>query len=144
MEYRLYFFVPYNISDIQKGIQAGHAALEYAREYGHTQEYVQFIENDKTWVILNGGTTNNSTYYLGTLNAIEHNLVENHINFSVFHEPDLNNALTSVCFLVDERVWDKEKYPDFEEEDKWDRWCEYLGGEKNAVLRNIIKDKHLA
>ena len=30
LELRMYFFVPYNISPIQKSIQAGHAALEYA------------------------------------------------------------------------------------------------------------------
>jgi hypothetical protein len=147
MEYRLYFFVPYNISDIQKGIQAGHAALEYAREYGHTQEYVQFIENDKTWVILNGGTTrdfNDSVYGYGSLDNIWIEMNQYAIANSTFREVDLNYALTAICFLADERVWNKEKYPDFEEEDKWDRWCEYLGGEKNAVLRNIIKDKHLA
>lgn len=56
MKYRMYFFVPCNISEIQKGIQAGHAALEYAFLYGDTDEYKSFIVNDKTWIILNGGT----------------------------------------------------------------------------------------
>ncbi len=31
-----------------------------------------------------------------------------------FCEPDLGDQLTAICFLVDERVWDREKYPDFE------------------------------
>lgn len=54
---RMYFFVPYNISEIQKGIQAGHSALEYALKYGRTKEFLDFVENHKTWVILSGGTT---------------------------------------------------------------------------------------
>ena len=58
MKYRLYFFVPYNISPIQQAIQAGHAALEYAYKFGNTSDYIDFMINDKTWVILNGGTTN--------------------------------------------------------------------------------------
>ena len=29
------------------------------------------------------------------------------------HETDLNYALTAVCFIADERVLDKEKYPDY-------------------------------
>ena len=57
---RLYFFVPYNISPIQQAIQAGHAALEYAFKYGNTEEFIDFVTNHKTWIILNGGTTNDS------------------------------------------------------------------------------------
>ena len=147
MEYRLYFFVPYNISDIQKGIQAGHAALEYARKYGISQDYVQFIENDKTWIILNGGTTRDFEGGVengGDINLISVQLAFNDVAFASFREPDLNNALSAICFLADERVWDKEKYPDWEEERTWEDWCEYLGGEKNAFLRNLLKDKYLA
>ena len=29
LEYRMYFLVPYNLSPIQQGIQAGHALQEY-------------------------------------------------------------------------------------------------------------------
>ena len=148
MEYRLYFFVPYNISDIQKGIQAGHAALEYANFLGSNYEYLQFIKNDKTWIILNGGTTNDET---GDLNNIMSLLHENDINYTFFREPDLNNALTAICFLADERVWNKEKYPDYEEcpveefrESEYKKWVKFVGGDKNVFLRELLKDKHLA
>jgi hypothetical protein len=57
LKLRMYFFVPNNISDIQKSIQAGHAALEYAYHYGDTKLFDDFITKHKTWVILNGGTT---------------------------------------------------------------------------------------
>jgi hypothetical protein len=185
MKQRMYFFVPYNLSPIQQGIQAGHAALEYAAKYHENQDFKDFIENDKTWIILNGGTTNDDVDNLGSLNKIYIDLL-NHdamitnetVNFSIFREPDLNNALTAVCFLVDERVWDYENYPDFYE---WiinheidpaikysidlkssyvkrysyeqfkesfptffNEWTEFLGGEKNVFLRELIKGKKLA
>jgi hypothetical protein len=158
MKYRLYIFVPYNISPIQQGIQAGHAALEYGVIYGKTKEAKSFIENDKTWVILNGGTTRDSSFYVqgGTLNEIEIQLREYLVNYASFREPDLNNALTAVCFLADERVWDLENYPDYE---NWwctaddtnlntipsqEKWVLFVGGEKNAFLRELLRDKHLA
>ena len=36
-----------------------------------------------------------------------------YIETATFHEPDLGDQLTAIVFLVDERVWDKEKYPEF-------------------------------
>lgn len=116
LTYRMYFFVPYNISPIQQAIQAGHAALEYAWKFPMTQEYMDFMTNDKTWIILNGGTTNDqftNEGFAGTLNQLASSLVDNEILFTTFREPDLNNALTAVCFLADERVWDYETYLEF-------------------------------
>lgn len=175
MKYRMYFFVPYNISEIQKGIQAGHAALEYANWHGASFEYKDFIKNDKTWIILDGGTTRkkseNPSDTMGSLNFIEDQLIENNIRRANFYEPDLNFALTGVCFLADERVWDFENYPDFEKS-LWEEavatsmfggqkrsrefliekypeaymtWTtDVMGGEKNAFLRELIRNKKLA
>ncbi|MFA5153713.1 MAG: hypothetical protein WC554_14225 [Clostridia bacterium] len=121
LKQRLYFFVPYNLSPIQQAIQAGHAALEYAYEYGNNKDYLNFIKNDKTWIILNGGTTNRGyetspegkLQLKGSLNRIHYDLYMNKINCQIFSEQDLNDAITSVCFLADERVWDYETYPEF-------------------------------
>lgn len=130
---RMYFLVPYNISPIQQAIQAGHAALEYANNFGNTKLFKDFVENHKTWIILNGGTTNNKFELgtgksLGTLNQCVQDILnfnqENpniKINFSTFQEPDLNDALTSICLIVDERVFNKDEYPDFS------NWCENKG-----------------
>lgn len=52
MEYRLYFFVPYNISDIQKGVQSIHAAIQYTIQYAQNQDFKDFFINDKTVIIL--------------------------------------------------------------------------------------------
>lgn len=117
LELRMYFFVPYNISPIQQAIQAGHAALEYAHKYGTHENYLDFIKNWKTWIILNGGTTNSTRDFegisAGSLNQIGDALLEKNIDFSYFEEPDLNNALTALCFICDERVFNYKDYPEF-------------------------------
>ena len=117
LELRMYFFVPYNVSEIAKGIQSGHASLEYVLRYGLSDEVVNFLTNWKTWIILNGGTTNDERDFKdipkGTLNQIADQLQENDIKFSYFREPDLNYALTAICFIVDERVFNKKDYPNF-------------------------------
>jgi hypothetical protein len=128
LEKRMYFLVPYNISPIQQAIQAGHAALEYAHLESQDEEYIDFVENWKTWIILNGGTTNSGfnddLTSKGTLNQIVDSISEFNnehpedvIKFALFHEPDLNDALTAICLIVDERVFNREDYPDFFD------WC---------------------
>src|SRR5690606_16480592 len=117
LEKRMYIFVPYNLSDIQKGIQAGHAVEQYVFQYGDTLEYYDYIVNHKTWIVLNGGTTNarrdENGISLGTLNRIADQLHDNEIDFGCFYEPDLHDALLAVCFLCDERVFNWVKYPDY-------------------------------
>jgi len=137
LEVRMYFFVPYNISEIQKGIQCGHAALRYARLYSaDNPEVWDFVDNHETWIILNGGTTNETRDFdgiaEGTLNQIADGLQENGTMFSYFIEPDLNNALTSLCFLLDERVFNKKDYPDF---------IDYLITNHNDVYVKKVNEK---
>lgn len=116
LAYRMYFFVPYNISPIQQAIQAGHAALEYARKYFNDESFQSFVSYDKTWIILNGGTTNEGVIGMqGSLQGIRSLIMISDIPFSTFNEPDLNDALTAVCFLADERVWDYTNYPEFKD-----------------------------
>lgn len=116
---RMYSFVIYQLSGIQAGIQAGHATGEYSIYYGDTADYKNWLLKDKTVIILGGGTTNcqgidwySREPYSGSMQAISAELKLNKIKISTFYEPDLNNALTAISFLVDERVWDLEKYPD--------------------------------
>ena len=179
----MYFFVPYNISDIQKGIQAGHAALEYAYIFKDDPDYIDFIKNDKTWIILNGGTTNSDLTidyqynvdneddynfkYMGDLNNIADELYNNDIKFASFKEPDLNNALTAICFLADERVFNFKDFPTYTDflkdngiinafdatktsidpsihEIKYKEWLDLVGGMKNVILKGLIYRKKLA
>jgi hypothetical protein len=117
LELRMYFFVPYNISPIQQAIQAGHSALEYADRYGGEEQFIKFVREHKTWVILDGGTTNNGLDFkgvpLGSMNQILDDLQTNDIQHSIFQEPDLNEALTAICFICDERVFNRKDYPEF-------------------------------
>jgi len=196
LEKRMYFFVPYNISPIQQAIQAGHAALEYARKYPNDPDFIDFADNWKTWIILNGGTTNSKLVkdpstgwyanprtdkdpYMGSLDNIANSVIGAKINYSLFQEPDLNDALTAVCFICDARVFNYEDYPGFldyilkikmypdalaampegnlvilkaqtEEHLKelfpeyYKEWLEFIGGEKNLFIRELIRGKKLA
>jgi hypothetical protein len=195
MEKRKYIFVPYQLMGIQQGIQGGHASDQYAHKYKDDSDNIDFVENHMTWIVLNGGSTNNRRDFtgksVGTLNQIADQLLEHDIKFTHFIEPDLNDALTAVCFICDERVFNKELYPDFtdfmaneiypeivesdlysDEDDfidaklnrdyevykyknrlkfqnfskmpEYKEWIEFIGGEKNLFLRNLIKDKKLA
>jgi hypothetical protein len=110
-EYRMYGFVPYQLSGIQSGIQFGHAVVEYQLKFGKTAEYEKWSKQDKTFIVLDGGTTNDNPYRLGSLNKITTDLSELGLKYVTFREPDLGDQITSVVFLLDERVWDKEKYP---------------------------------
>ena len=119
LEYRMYGLVPYNLSPIQQGIQFGHAVVEYSlNHYSYTEQkgsspYSQWAHYDKTFIILNGGTTNKNEERYGTLNMAQSELHAMGVELATFNEPDLGDQLTAVVFLVDERVWDKEKYPDY-------------------------------
>jgi hypothetical protein len=111
--YRMYGLVPYNLSPIQQGIQFGHAVVEYANLNFNEPEYQHWALNDKTFIILNGGTTNTFIERLGTLNQYAFALGANQIKHELFFEPDLGDQLTAVVFLVDDRVFDREAWPDY-------------------------------
>ncbi len=167
LEYRMYGLVPYNISGIQAGIQFGHAVVEYqqnARGMGSIEDiYNKWATKDKTFIICNGGTTNNDVNdkWYGSMQKFRDGLEMKGITYAEFREPDLNNALSAVVFLVDERVFNEELYPNYvdmpypwkdkgrgykpkeAEMEKWEmenhknhlKWIEKIGGEKNAYLR---------
>ena len=113
-EYRMYGLTLYNISEIQKGIQFGHAVVEYSLKYGRQKDYLHWATKNKTFIILNGGTTNNSYEYEGSLNKHEYTLKNvGKLKIATFNEPDLGDQLTAIVFLVDDRVFNKELWPDF-------------------------------
>jgi hypothetical protein len=119
----MYGLVNYQLTGIQKGIQFGHAVVEYGQMSkkigGDTlKNYDNWADNHKTFIILNGGTTNKKTSLedglpFGTLNNHLLTLNQNNIELSFFEEPDLGDQLTCISFIVDERVFNKKDYPDF-------------------------------
>jgi hypothetical protein len=177
LKYRMYGLVPYNLSPIQQGIQFGHAVVEYMMDNydclnaGCVHDCNIWAEDDKTFIILNGGTTNSKIddegFSIGTLNQQHAWLVNNDVPHATFHEPDLNDALTAVVFLADERVWDYDKYPDFNKwldpdskgvyksdqeptalsldfPDAWEKYLTEMGGESILDLRTFLKQFKLA
>ena len=145
LELRMYGLVPYNISPIQQAIQFGHAVVEYGQmikslkmsydgrvmlklesqnddKYKMVDQYNDWADNWKTFIILNGGTSNHTqnryhsdVEFVGTMETSLSTLQENGIELATFYEPDLNDMLSAIVFIVDERVFNKKKYPDFED-----------------------------
>ena len=113
LELRMYGFVNYQLTGIQMGIQFSHALIEYSLINFHSDEYIDWAKYWKTVILLNGGTTNNNPERLGTLNQTYNTLIENGVICSSFTEPDLGDQMTSICFLVDEQVFNREVYLDF-------------------------------
>ncbi len=111
-----------------------------------------------------------TSLYVGTMQKHLQTLLENGVKVATFYEPDLNSMLSGMAFLVDERVFNKVLYPDFKsqpypwleknrnakptdkEREEWEaennknyaKWLEKVGGEKNAFLREFLRDKRLA
>jgi hypothetical protein len=162
--YRIYGLVPYNLSPIQQGIQFGHAVVEYGLEFGSTPAYQKWAREDKTFIILNGGTTNTrylpapSIDHVGSLNNHRQTLFDEGIQFASFFEPDLGDQLTAVVFLVDDRVFDKVTWPDFDQSNYSDldseyhdyvEWMTKFSDDENEAqrivfLRNFLKNFRLA
>jgi hypothetical protein len=128
LELRMYGLVPYNISEIQKGIQFGHAVVEYGQMIKNkkvsddvVKEYDTWANEFKTFIILNGGTSNHTINRysdddpIGTMESNLKCLNDSGIITSEFYEPDLNDMLSAIVFIVDERVFNKKDYPDFED-----------------------------
>jgi hypothetical protein len=87
--------------------------VEYGISHGKNVEYNNWARRDKTFIILNGGTTNTTNANYGTLNTYDDLLGFNGIRRAKFFEPDLGDQLTAVVFLVDDRVFDRVTWPDY-------------------------------
>lgn len=166
MNYRLYGLVPYNLSDKQKGIQYAHALQEmnnqlngwYGDKYINPHEMAKFQKwavSDKTIIMLNGGTTNYSEHRMGTLNKHLKTLVEEFgVYVATFSEEDFGDQLAGVVFIVEDKIWDEEKYPSPNEEvknaifvndrDPYKEAIDYMGGNENWEFRKFLKQFELA
>lgn len=168
IDYKMYCFVFSQLTHVQKGIKALHAVLEYAKEYGDTEEYKKWREMSKPIVILEGGIIPEITEVMRELSSYN-------IKCSGFIDDDFGGNSSS-CFavLADERVYNTEKYPDFDvwrdrkypvremhcvawvggdfdhdpNDYTWTRhhkeWLsDVIGGEGNEFLRKLIKSRKI-
>jgi hypothetical protein len=103
--------------------------------------------------VLNGGTTNTNLSTedglpFGTLNRHLMTLDELNVRYEKFYEPDLGDQLTAIVFVVDERIFNKTKYPEpfdimLNLESKTN-YIESIGGVNNYKLREFLKQFKLA
>ncbi len=112
---RAYFFSNMYISGIHTGIQAGHAITEMFIYYTDVapngnekckaafEMLKTFARDHKTFVILNGGDHQSLQDMLTLLNQEENPGYPR----CFFTEPGLNNAMTSVCVVLPERMYDE-------------------------------------
>lgn len=101
---RVVCFNLYQLSSIQQGIQAGHAAVDLVRKYTTGLSWEQTLEqrkqvahwadNDKTLIVLNGGTSKMLAKIIRS--------IPKQLPFAIFKEPDLYNKVTSVAVLIPE------------------------------------------
>ena len=155
-EQRMYSLVLRQLNPIQKGVQTTHGVVEYANKYAFDEEYKQWAETDKTLIVLDGGTYQEMVRIYDTLKELE-------MKFADFQEPDLNYLTTSITFLADERVWNREQYPSWESLPQcpcsidgnmqapdpndymsYNEWVEMMGGAANVELRKLIFSKKLS
>lgn len=155
-EQRMYSLVLRQLNPIQKGVQTTHGVVEYANKYASDEEYRRWAETDKTLIMLDGGVKKD-------MESIFETLTELGVKFGKFQEPDLNYITTSITFLADERVWNREQYPSWEtlpqcpctilggmptpdpkDYMSYNEWVEMMGGAANVELRNLIFSKKLS
>ena len=146
----MYGLVNYQLSGtIHAGIQFGHGVVEYVVKRLKKKGCKQWAKKDKTFIILSGGTTNNSGYLdtMGSMNKHLVTLKKYGIKIGEFYEPDLGDQLTAIVFLVDERVFDKVKYPDLTDDGMEVDWTEEIKGKKLGkilFLRSFLQQFRLA
>lgn len=102
-EQRMYCVSLRHLSGIQKGIQSAHAIVEYSNLYDKNTDYKQWATKDKTLILLEANTSEQLNTLYSELNNIK-------CNVSFFNEPDMNGLITAIAFLLDDRVWNSEKY----------------------------------
>lgn len=143
-KYRMYSLVLRQLNPIQKGVQSAHSIVEYSKKFYKSTEYIQWVNVDKTIIILDGGTYNE-------LKECRDTLIELEVPYAAFYEEDLGNIMTSISFLVEDKIWDSKSYPAYEDEldensseSESPVWLIMMGGKRNLTLRNFIKSKKLS
>lgn len=120
LELRMYSMCLYQLSGMAAGIQSGHSNVEYGVINGMEKGglFYEWATKWKTVIVLNGGTSGMMLDSLNTLRALE-------VNHAAFREPDLYDQITSISFVVDERVFNNKKHPDFKDFVYENDWITY-------------------
>ena len=78
-------------------------------------------------------------------------LTDLQVPYMAFYEKDLGNIITSISFLVEDKVWDSKTYPAYEDELEESTseveqpvWLIMMGGKRNLELRKFLASKRLS
>lgn len=139
----MYSLVLRQLSPIQKGVQSAHSIVEYIHRFHKSSEYIQWVNVDKTIIMLDGGTYQEMKECRDTLADLG-------VPYMAFYEQDLGNLITSISFLVEDKIWDHKTYPSYEEElednssESDPVWLIEMGGKRNLELRKFLSSKKLS
>ena len=143
-KYRMYSLVLRQLNPIQKGVQSAHSIVEYIHKFHKLTEYIQWVNVDKTIIILDGGTYQE-------MKECRDTLAELGVPYAAFYEQDLGNLITSISFIVEDKVWDSKTYPSYEEELEENSsenenpvWLIMMGGKRNLEFRKFLSSKRLS
>ena len=143
-KYRMYSLVLRQLNPIQKGIQSAHSIVEYVRKYYKSTEYIQWATVDKTIIMLDGGT-------YSELKECRDTLINLGVPYATFYEEDLGDIMTSISFLVEDKVWDSKSYPSYEDElddnsseSENPVWLIMMGGKRNLEFRKFLMNKRIS
>lgn len=78
------------LTDIQVGVQAAHALVEYANTFGTQIIYKEWVEDHKTLIFLSASEDQ--------INSFKNIFTKNGKRWKGFYEPDIGNILTAVAF----------------------------------------------
>lgn len=104
-EQKMYSITLRHLNGLNKGIQAVHSVVEYHLKYGDKKEYQRWARKDKNKILMEAGSTE-------ILEKAVKRLRKYGVRVAEFHEPDLGNIITSISFLLDETVWNKQRHTD--------------------------------
>lgn len=140
----MYSLVLRQLNPIQKGVQSAHSIVEYTQKFHKLTEYIQWVNVDKTIIMLDGGTYQE-------MKTCRDTLADLGVPYAAFYEPDLGNLITSISFLVEDKVWDSTSYPAYDEELEENAsesdnpvWLIMMGGKRNLEFRKFLSSKRLA
>lgn len=101
--WRFYAFTNFYLSSMQKGIQAGHCAVDVVRAFSSTKAVREWADKDKTMIVLNGGE---QTELLKLFDQLTELNKSNKLPLGLFKEDmGLNCAVTCVGIIVPERIY---------------------------------------
>lgn len=154
---------PYSDESNASGNESLKDEQDYYNKCDIIDSFDKWATEDKTFIILNGGTTNDKidSKFYGSMNRHLELLISRGVFVSKFTEPDLGDQLTAILVLVDEKIWDRENYPNwpdyyrkrkmettsfngFEKENWRKEWEELIGGETQVFLKEFLSQFRLA